>query len=432
MTIRRSDHWTDSPFESETKRRRVIKKWCNYRTPESDWLSTDTRNTAVDSAPAQWEAESTPARKSDRAPLQIYAEDTTDPDDTASVTLRRSDRPRSFVTYKALDTAKGVKARNGLQGISWAGLWPDCDLAYLFCAGRLEELITLRSYRESFRFSYETSEDLSQVGGEFFDATGKRLFTLQNPYATDTTGEFLRVEMSIGRNVIELKPNAEDFAKAKYPIVIDPTTTITGTTDLADNFLYEPSPTTNYGTNTVVQLGNNATNQTRRALVWANESSVPAGSITAASIFLYRYQATASENAGTMEAFRVLAANNWGEETSDWNTTNGSASWAGVAGCALSGTDYAADGSPPGGAYPSNTSGGDNGWHEFSLEPSWFSGWRDSTFTNRGFVMAASDEAQAKNLYQASSTEGTYPLYLSLDYTTGSAIAAMTLPRLIR
>jgi hypothetical protein len=139
-----------------------------------------------------------------------------------------------------------------------------------------------------------------------------------------------------------------DLAGKVLPITIDPTlTSQPDATAGTDTFMAEDNATTNYGTSTAV-FATSSTNQRRLSLLKFDLSTIPTtATIDSATLSLW--------NTGTKAAsldlalYSVLSANSsWTEGGATWNTTNGTAYWAGDAaqnggtdaGSSVSGTDY--------------------------------------------------------------------------------------------
>ena len=136
--IHRTQHWTDVPITGNV-RRRVMRNWINYEPADGLWAPSVVGNVRVTGQLGVVAADAC-ARASVQAPLKIYAEDVTSPDDTARVVLSYGDH---WLAYRALDTVKGVKAMHGEASIVWPGLWPEASLEYSFGAARLDKKIHL-------------------------------------------------------------------------------------------------------------------------------------------------------------------------------------------------------------------------------------------------------------------------------------------------
>ena len=110
-----------------------------------------------------------------------------------------------------------------------------------------------------------------------------------------------------------------------------------------DTELNEDSPTTNFGTSTVIGLAFVGTQENVDGIIKFDLSIIQSGSeIQEATLSLYLQSAFGGGL--DYEIYRVKSANNgWDEGTATWNTIDGTASWAGTAGCGTSGTDYDTD-----------------------------------------------------------------------------------------
>lgn len=111
-----------------------------------------------------------------------------------------------------------------------------------------------------------------------------------------------------------------------------------------DALLYQPAPTTNFGTYNMWEIGSDSTsaNHRERVLFKPDLSSIPAAA-TINSAHLYLTLAVNVQGSPTIKAYLVLlAAGAWTEAGVTWNTMEGSTAWPGSAGCGTAGTDRSA------------------------------------------------------------------------------------------
>jgi hypothetical protein len=233
-----------------------------------------------------------------------------------------------------------------------------------------------QGHPDSFRFAVRVPAGGSVVphngGAQVLDGQGNPHLNLPAPWGLDSSngdpldgrGQPVRVEMEWGVSytepsgnhiqVFRFVPNQNDLDSAVYPVLLDPTATISGPATIEDVSIYRNSGNNNYGAfNALVLLEFVPFNW--RTLIRAPAGSYPAGTITG-----YRWISQASQvgTAGDINAHLVKSANGdylegtktgatevgsvcWNKKI--YNTTN----WAGSVGCGTSGTDFVADGSPP-------------------------------------------------------------------------------------
>jgi hypothetical protein len=127
-----------------------------------------------------------------------------------------------------------------------------------------------------------------------------------------------------------------------------------------------------------------------------DETEIPAGTLTAVTLYLQRAAIPESANAGEINFYRIKPANDWVEGVKNGSVANVGESnwswakhtvqaWAGSAGCGTSCTDYYADGSPPTLSYSAYTSGATY-YESVVLPTAWFEAFRDTPDENEGFL----------------------------------------------
>ncbi|KPI07887.1 RHS repeat-associated core domain containing protein-containing protein [Actinobacteria bacterium OK006] len=140
----------------------------------------------------------------------------------------------------------------------------------------------------------------------------------------------------------------------QYPVVIDPTITITPSpSDSQDTMVLSDQPTTNFNTSWKLSVGRTATG-TARSLIKFPLSEIPSGT-KIDSARLEMYFDNAHDGGGTKVPVEVhRATGTWDETSATWN---GTSSYVGE----LSGTSYTVDDGDPGttaatGSWPATTS----------------------------------------------------------------------------
>jgi hypothetical protein len=159
-----------------------------------------------------------------------------------------------------------------------------------------------------------------------------------------------------------------------------------------DNYLDEGSMSTNYGTDTSLQVVSAV--KDKNALIQFNLSSIPHDDILNADVWLYQYSLNPVTDVD-VDIHRVTNA--WTEASSNWNTYDGTNAW------------------------PVNDKGGDydvtaedtatmlanvNGWYSWSIT-NLAKSWRDGTYANYGLILLSAGAQQD---------------YYSSDYTTDTTI----------
>ncbi len=443
--IRRAQHWTDAPIEGR-RRKRVIRNWTNFRTPHHGFIPAAPLIAEATRKPDDWDGNFDFQRTSQAGALQTFFGDTRDPDNPAMVGMRLADRPAFWVNFRPMGTTPNPETIAEGARYAWRGLWKNTTLRYIDSAHKLTKEIVLREpgHPARFRFSVKLPPHLSLVfrngGAAVLGPLGNERLTLPAPWGMDAEENAVGVTMwrgldtPLGLPVIVIEVNEDALAGAVYPVTIDPTVQITGTTDLEDTSLIAAN-NDNHGGSSTVYTGNG---DSYRGLVRiATIGAIPAGTITA--LKLVAYASTASSSV-PLVAHIVTNANAWVEGTSNFTPQVGSAcwnqsryleqNWAGhpIPGCGEEDVDFDGDPSPPEHFYATT------GWHTFSLKPEWATAWRDATRDPNG-VRLTQKTAVAGGVYLLSTERAGYELYFEVDYDeapAGSAIAAMSLPRRIQ
>lgn len=381
-------------------------------------------------APSNWIGAFDLARYSRCGALQIGVGDTSDPSNRALFGLRRSDQPDAWINIKAYDGVQAIDPMWDPDGLtaSFPGLWPNADVSFSISRHRIDKRIVMASgaptiYRFTLRKSPGLTHEWQPNGALLFrNDEGGPVFVLPPPWASDDNGAAVSVTMSeedpveIGGHsysVIKLTVDADDFAGATFPVTVDPTTQITGTTGIEDNWLWASSPNANAGGYSLLFVRESGF--LLRSVVRILASNIPAGIVTG-----FRLLAYVGSSVDTVNAYFVADTNDWVEGSaltviqagsSCWNYAKyNSQEWAGGQnGCGISGTDYDADVSPP------QISPAPNQWNSFDLKIEWPSLWRDGVRAANGILLLGGTTSTVID-----STEGANPLYFEIDHEPAS------------
>jgi hypothetical protein len=208
------------------------------------------------------------------------------------------------------------------------------------------------------------------------------------------------------------------------------TTTVTGTAEIEDTYCLPNTSFTHHNLGSYPGVyGGGETGGWAYAALWrVATTSIPGGDITGWRHKGYRISdGTYSVNGHTLEIYAVADANDWIEGTGnfevqagsvDWeDTQHGTSSWAGSAGCKTPTTDYR---TTPTMTYDYNSySAGPDVLETITMDSviTWLTNWRDSVWTNQGFVWHAASSWPANSLIGFRSTEyGSNDPYFEIDY----------------
>ena len=430
----RASHWTDNAIGGRDHTR-TIGNWLNYVLPSGliDACAPDVE--ALSLPPPGWTGAYEFTHGSRRAALQVHVGDSTDAANTALLGVRLSARPECWLNIKAINVNPVPMVVSRIErSVSWAGLWDFTALRWTLGRSRVAKEILLSGpgHPAGFRFALRYPAGFSHVIGadgsvSYRDASGTEWLRSPAPWAEDAKGKRIRVACVAAPDIVTAKgtfptfrlvPNATDLASAVYPVRIDPTATISGTTAIEDNLMRSlvagNTQLLNYGGFEGHGVGYEGASAVQREVVRVAAASIPAGTISAFRFLPYRYSQAIETAAGTLLAYIIKDANTWVEGTASGAQQAGSScwayakltsqAWAGSAGCDTSGTDYDADASPPSLAFDAYSSGPDV-LQTMVLEAAWATAWRDGARVANGFLLLNQTETTAGSYWSARSTE---------------------------
>ena len=210
---------------------------------------------------------------------------------------------------------------------------------------------------------------------------------------------------------------AEERAAPPASSLRSAATSVASLKPIADTWIRDSLPTTNYGSNALFVVGeDNGSAQVNRGLLKFDLSYLSAvnATITGANLTLTVGNYDYSNNARTLRAYQLRRA--WGESTATWNDYATSNAW-GIAGAGSTSTDrYSTElGSGSVGANPSVGS-----TVTLTLSVSQIQDWVNGTVTNNGLLLQVDAESNDLIGYYSSENSATFPL-LIISYTTDSA-----------
>ena len=434
MTALLSHHWTDDAVDGR-ERRRTIENWRNYRTPAGLWLAANVDVAERSAAPPDWQGAYDFTHAQLGSALQAFVGGSTDPSNTALWGMRSSERPGAWLNFKALgiDNVSQPAVDRAARTATWVELWNNCDLRLTLGRHKVAKDIVLKAapHQASFRFALRYPAGYSHTVTDsvlrILDDQGVEVFRSRPPHGTDSAGNPVRVSLVAAADItigprtfptVRVVPSATDLASAQYPVTIDPTTTISGTTDIEDATIRSAN-SLNYGATTTLFVMSSP----RHVLMRCATAAIPAGTLTAARLKAY---AKYSASAATATIYRVAQANSaWVEGTANGAAQTGSCcwnnlaydgttptNWAGSAGLQTATTDYDTANTATLVATSAIAQ-----WETATLTTAWFTAWRDATWANAGMVLKLTTGTQ---LDCPSTENASNQPYFEIDYTAAA------------
>ncbi|MBO4484178.1 MAG: DNRLRE domain-containing protein [Lachnospiraceae bacterium] len=217
--------------------------------------------------------------------------------------------------------------------IGYSGVGNGYDIIYSVGKGFLKEYIVLNdsSAPRMFSFDFSIPEGFSvrktsegKIG--FFDSENNLRFELESLFAIDSAGEYtndLHYDVSedgsgnVSISVILSSEYANDPSRV-YPIVIDPTITVTGSSCTYDSYVSSRYPTANYYLNTYLRTGRDDDYYVRRTYIkFDMPANIGANAVTIAYVKIKKYSGAAP----SVKAYRCTG--NWSSGTVTWNSKPG-------------------------------------------------------------------------------------------------------------
>ena len=167
----------------------------------------------------------------------------------------------------------------------------------------------------------------------------------------------------------------------EYPIVIDPSVMVTGANNIADSFVRQGSPSTNYKYDEKLFTGNSASNGLQRAYIkFTLPGNISATSVTSAKVRIKRYGGSPTG----IKAYRVTSG--WSSGSITWNNKPGYSS-----------------------SYVSNTAYNDGGeWYAMDVS-STVRNWLNGAYTNYGFALISNYESSPSSSISYYSSDAPSP-----------------------
>lgn len=433
----RGQHWTDAPHPSLAgQRKRSIRNWSNFKTPGQEFKPANPGAGTAQGAPPYWAGAFDFSLQSLDGALQVFARDAMDVGNRAMVGVRSSKDPGCWINFKALNVnpVDAVITNNG-KTITYPGLWPGCDLVYTVGAHKLKEVVRIWDKSiapEYFEWTIKAAPGCPvDIAGDVLrlrDGDGVSVIHTAAPWGEDsaTTAPTVSGKQHIactftqqddyqGNVVGRLTPSPEGMAAAVGAVELDPTTEISGPTDIDDAFCASGGDQTkNYGghANVIVRGG------TRNGFIRVATGAIP----VAATYTDFTMTGYANIVSNTNPVSRqVNAANVWYEGVSSGSVEVDAISWYGPQTVTLFWADL------PGGDGAGDVTGAASpAWNPTvsgvltaPLTASWVDSWINGGAFNNGFRMRT-DAGRSMTWDSADHPSPTQAITLDISYAAAS------------
>ena len=269
---------------------------------------------------------------------------------------------------------------SGDNYIAYEGAFPGVELIYAAKNGVLKEYIVLESPEAplSFTFLYDTGEQTAGYTEDgriaFFDSNGEPSFELTNLFAIDSAEAYTEEltyaigEPGNGKTPVTVTLS-EEYAhdpERVWPIVIDPSTSISGSSITKDSFVSSKNTIANYYLDDYLRFGYTNTYHTSRSYIKFDIPATIPSTATINSAYM-SLKKSGSGNEPSLKAYRVTAW--WASSTVNWENMPGYTN-TNVSNTAIEET---------------------NNWYRFYVTAI-VKSWHNGTYTNYGFLVKRTPE----------------------------------------
>ena len=236
------------------------------------------------------------------------------------------------------------------NSIVYADAYANIDLIYDSRDNGVKELIVIKAPADRSEFEFELMLDnvTAAMAGDkicFNDSGGRTIFTLGELFAVDAAGEYTDdVSASLVTNQkscsikLRINENYLNDPQREYPIIIDPSVMVTGSTNTADAFVRSGNPSTNYKMDEKLFIGNSPAYGLQRSYIkFTLPTDISASSVTNVIMKLKLYGGTST----AMNAYRVTSS--WTSGGITWNNKPGYTSTSASGTPSVSGSWYSLD-----------------------------------------------------------------------------------------
>ncbi len=236
--------------------------------------------------------------------------------------IRFGFKPGLFVTYVGRGMAAVDPVISG-DTATYANAWPSTDLRVRVFPEGFKEDIILKTSAAPPSFTFDLAElgavTPTQVGNtvEYIETlTGKTVGRIPEPFAVDAAGVRGPVTLTLDGSAVTLAVDSAWLADPVrvFPVIVDPTTTVTQPGTSADTFINSSATTTNYGTAISIDLFDDNASQRDGLLQLALPTLNASAQIVSAYLKLYCY--TLNNNLVSHKLHKNLAS--WTETGVTW------------------------------------------------------------------------------------------------------------------
>lgn len=236
------------------------------------------------------------------------------------------------------------------NSIVYADAYANIDLIYDSRDNGVKELIVIKAPADRSEFEFELMLDnvTAAMAGDkicFNDSGGRTIFMLGELFAVDAAGEYTDdVSASLVTNQkscsikLRINENYLNDPQREYPIIIDPSVMVTGSTNTADAFVRSGNPSTNYKMDEKLFIGKSPAYGLQRSYIkFTLPTDISASSVTNVIMKLKLYGGTNT----AMKAYRVTSS--WTSGGITWNNKPGYSSANASGTPSVSGSWYSLD-----------------------------------------------------------------------------------------
>jgi hypothetical protein len=265
--------------------------------------------------------------------------------------------------------------------VTYGEVYPGVDLVYEAKADGVKEYIVLKQPSKESEFTFSLLLEgltVEATGGRmrFVDAEGKAVFEVGQLFAIDSNG------VTTENVACTAAPHGDDYlftvsvdgdyldeSTRAYPVIVDPSIMISGSSNTFDSFVCDRYPTTNYVSAQGLRTGYDDHYHARRTYIrFALPTSIKPNTVLLAYLRLEKY-ATDGGVYPQVRGYRVTGS--WSSGTITWNNKPGYSS-----------------------SYPSGYAYNDAGnWYRMYCTTT-VSNWINGTYSNYGFALVDDRESQ--------------------------------------
>lgn len=265
---------------------------------------------------------------------------------------------------------------SGENYITYKNIKTQTDLIYEVKNGLLKEYILLKSPEapSEFSFEFDTNYSIEKCKDGYIiisDESGEAMYELGNLFAVDSAEAYtddleytITEDDGLKRVSISISPEYLNASERVFPVLIDPSTMITGENNTYDSYVSSNHTSSNYYSSTYLKTGRSEDYHIRRSYIKFDiPSSVLSGWITASTLRIKKRGGVAPT---TVKARRVI---------SSW--TSSGVTWSNKPDTATTGYAFSLD--------------SDN-WYEANVRPI-VRKWAHDNKVNRGFELKDETES---------------------------------------